>query len=53
MPDFDLMLSYEEGTITEEDFLELFRQVRDTGAYKFLQGHYGRTLNQLENQGLL
>ena len=53
MPDFELLMSYEEGTITEENFLELFRQVRDTKAYTWLQGHYGRTLHQLETQGIL
>lgn len=52
-PDFELLWSYEEGTITEENYLELFRQVRDTQAYTWLQGHYGRTLYQLQEQGLI
>lgn len=52
-PDFELLVAYETGTITEENFLELFRQVRDTQAYTWLQGHYGRTLSQLQEQGLI
>lgn len=53
MPNTDLLLKYESDNITEEEFLQLFQNIYDTGAWKWLQGHYGRTLNALASQGLI
>ena len=52
-PDLDLLLSYENGTITEDDFFFLFQQIYDTKAYNWLQGHYGRTVKLLLDEGLI
>ena len=53
MPNFDLLLQYEEDTISEDDFLTLFQQIFDCKAYTWLQGHYGRTCEALYNEGLI
>lgn len=53
MIDSDLLIRYESGELSEEEFLDLFQQIFDTGAYKWLQGHYGRTLSMLAQQGLI
>ena len=53
MPNTELLLKYESDNITEEEFLQLFQDIYDTGAWKWLQGHYGRTLNALASQGLI
>ena len=52
-PDLDLLLSYENGTISEDDFFFLFQQIYDTKAYQWLQGHYGRTVKLLLDEGLI
>ena len=53
MPDFDLILSYENGTLDYEGVLQLFQQVYDTQSYTWLQGHYGRTMEELIENGLI
>jgi hypothetical protein len=47
------LIAYESGQLDEEETLELFREIRDTNAQAWLQGHYGRTLAYLEDEGLL
>jgi hypothetical protein len=51
--DKDLLIRYEQGNLSEEEFLTLFQQIFDTQAYKWLQGHYSRTLSQLCSVGLI
>tara|TARA_B100000035_G_C20978226_1_gene544173 strand:+ start:366 stop:587 length:222 start_codon:yes stop_codon:yes gene_type:complete len=53
MPNTDLLLKYESDRCTEDEFLQLFQEIYDTQAWKWLQGHYGRTLNALAAQGLI
>ena len=53
MPNLDLLLDYENGTISDDDFLTLFQEIFDTKAYQWLQGHYGRTCESLFNEGLI
>tara|TARA_Y100000592_G_scaffold44229_1_gene70081 strand:- start:1088 stop:1258 length:171 start_codon:yes stop_codon:yes gene_type:complete len=53
MIDTDLLIAYEEGTIEKDQFLELFQQIYDSRAYTWLQGHYGRTLSDLAQAGLI
>lgn len=53
MPDFDLILSYENGTLDYDGVLQLFQQVYDTQSYTWLQGHYGRTLKEFIENGLI
>ncbi len=49
----DLLFKYESDIITEDEFLQLFQEIYDTQAWKWLQGHYGRTLSALTEQGLI
>jgi len=53
MLDSDLLFRYEEGNVTEDEILTLFQQIYDTQSYKWLQGHYGRTLSALCSAGLI
>ena len=53
MPNFELMLQFENGTINDDDFITLFQEILDTKAYQWLQGYYGRTCEDLLNQGLI
>lgn len=54
MLDTELLLKYEcEGLETEDEFVALFQQIYDTSAYQWLQGHYGRTLRDLIEQGYI
>ena len=53
MPNTDLLLQYENGSINDDDFLTLFQEIFDTKAYQWLQGHYGRVCQQLLDEGLI
>lgn len=54
MLDTDLLLRYEcEGLDTDDEVITLFQQIYDTQAYKWLQGHYGRMMCQLIDEGLI
>lgn len=54
MLDAELLLKYEcEGLDTEEELITLFQQIYDTQAYKWLQGHYGRILRDLIDEGYI
>jgi hypothetical protein len=47
------IIAYEEGELNEEDTVELFQHLVDTGLAWQLQGHYGRTAVQLMEMGLV
>jgi hypothetical protein len=51
--DKDLLIRYEQGDLSEEEFLTLFQQIFDTQAHKWLKGHYSQTLSQLCSAGLI
>ena len=53
MPNLNDIIAYESGELDYDQVIELFRSIRDTGAYTWLQGHYGRTLAALEAEGAL
>jgi hypothetical protein len=47
------IISYESGELSEDEIVELFQELVDTGmAWKF-QGHYGRTATALIEEGLV
>lgn len=53
---FDLttrIIDFETGDVTEEQVLELFQHLVDTGLAWSLQGHYGRTAQALIDAGLI
>lgn len=56
-PTFDLtsaIIAYETGDMdTEEQLIELFQYLLDSGLAWTLQGHYGRTTAQLLDEGYL
>lgn len=53
MINIDKIISYEEGTLSEQETLELFQELVDSGDAWTLQGHYGRTAKYLIDAGLI
>ena len=49
----ELLNDYEDNNLEEEQVIQLFQQLYDSGAVHHLQGHYGRTCQQLINAGLV
>jgi hypothetical protein len=49
----DYIVDYEGGEISEEDMLDLFQYLVDSGMAWTLQGHYGRTAASLIEAGLI
>lgn len=47
------LLDYEDGTLSYESTIKFFQNLVDTGMAWQLQGHYGRTAQQLINAGLV
>ena len=45
------ILDYEEGRLNEEETVELFQELIDSGVVWKLQGHYGRTAKRLIESG--
>ena len=49
----DCIIEYEQGGLNDEDILELFSYLIETGICWQLQGHYGRTAGNLIESGLI
>lgn len=47
----DVMLDFENGVLGEEETIEFFQHLVDTGAAWSLQGSYGRMAQQLIEAG--
>ena len=47
------MIAYEQGELNQEDTIQLFQELCDTGMIIDLQGHYGRFAFQLMEAGLI
>lgn len=53
MPDqVDQIIAYEQGDLNQEQMIELFQSLINTGLAFKLQGHYGRTAKALLRAGI-
>ena len=50
---FSLMMDFEEGMLADEEIIELFQKLVDSGLVWQLQGFYGRTAQALIEEGLV
>ena len=48
----DSMIAYEEGELSDEETIDLFQELIDTGLVWKLQGSYGRAAKELIDTGL-
>ena len=46
------IISYESGTMSDDDMVSFFQELIDDGSAWRLQGHYGRTAKALIDSGL-
>ena len=53
MDQFDMMMAWEEGTLSDEDTVTLFQALVDNGMAWTLQGFYGRQAMALIDAGLV
>lgn len=51
MPDISKIIAYEGGEMTEEEMIEFFQGMIDSGVVWHLQGSYGRTAAYLIDCG--
>ena len=49
----DRIVMYEKGELNEEQTIQLFQELLDSGIVWDLQGHYGRLAYQLMEAGLI
>jgi hypothetical protein len=51
--DINKIIAFEDGELTWEEVIDLFQELVDSGAVWQLQGFYGRTAQDLIDQGLV
>ena len=49
----DRIMAYEQGDMGQQEMLQFFQELIDTGLAFRLQGHYGRTATYLIKAGLV
>lgn len=49
----DRIIAYEQGELDEDEVIDLFQDLVNTGLAWQLQGHYGRTAARLYEAGLI
>lgn len=47
----DKIIKYEEGQMTESEVAEFFQELYNKDIWKSLQGHYGKVMTSLINDG--
>jgi len=47
----NLIMAFEDGTISEKNLIRLFKNLKKTGLVYKLQGFYGRYLKALQDKG--
>lgn len=47
------IMDYEDGTLTEDETIQLFAALVESGMAWSLQGHYGRTASALIEAGII
>ena len=50
---YERITEYEQGKLDEEQTIQLFQELVDSGLIMELQGHYGRFAAQLLEAGLI
>ena len=50
---YERLKEYEQGKLDEEQTIQLFQELVDSGLIMELQGHYGRFAAQLLTAGLI
>lgn len=53
MINVEKIMRYEDGQMDEEEFIEFFQELVDSGSAWRLQGHYGRTAMALIENGVI
>jgi len=53
VPSIDDIIAYENGLLDEDEMLDFFQRLVDSGLAWELQGHYGRTAMALLEAGLI
>lgn len=53
MDNIDNIIAYENGDLSDEESIKLFQNLVDSGLAWQLQGHYGRTAQNLINLGYI
>ena len=48
-----MMIAYETGELVDDDIIELFQELVETGLAWSLQGHYGRVAQALIDAGMM
>lgn len=48
---FDMMMQFEDGTLSDAEVVDLFQKLIDNGMAWTLQGFYGRTASALIDAG--
>ena len=52
MPNVNDIIAYENGDMQEEEVIQFFQELIDSGAAWTLQGHYGRMAQNLIEDGV-
>lgn len=52
MPNVNDIIAYENGDMQEEEMIQFFQELIDSGAAWTLQGHYGRMAQNLIEDGV-